>query len=160
VPVLLAPVLGPVVGGYLTTTFAWRALFAINLPLGTAAFILAAAILRGRVEDQPAGEEPASSAQAFDVLGFVLTMVGFTTLVYGLTQAGVHGWSDATADRAIAGGAIALVVVVIVELLAPSPVLDVRLLLNPTFARASVLLWAVAGVYYGSLFLIPFFLEK
>jgi MFS family permease len=73
VPVLLAPVLGPVVGGYLTTAFSWRAIFAINLPLGVAAFILAAVILRGRVEDEPAGEEPASPAHAFDVLGFVLS---------------------------------------------------------------------------------------
>jgi EmrB/QacA subfamily drug resistance transporter len=160
VPVLLAPVLGPVVGGYLTTTFSWRAIFAINLPLGVAACILAAVILRGRAEDEPAGEEPASPAQAFDVLGFVLTMVGFTAVVYGLTQAGVYGWSDASADRALAGGAIALVVLVIVELLAPNPVLDIRLLLNPTFARASAVLWVVVGVFYGSLFLIPYFLEK
>jgi EmrB/QacA subfamily drug resistance transporter len=160
VPVLLAPVLGPVVGGYLTTTFAWRAIFAINLPLGMAACILAAAILRGRVEDEPPGEEPASQAHAFDVLGFVLTMIGFTAVVYGLTQAGVYGWSDATADRALAAGAIALVVLVIVELLVANPVLDVRLFLNPTFARASAALWVVVGIFYGSLFLIPFFLER
>lgn len=56
VPVLLAPALGPVMGGYLTTTFDWRAIFTINLPIGFAALVLGSSLLRGEDQDR-AGDE-------------------------------------------------------------------------------------------------------
>ncbi len=69
VPILLAPAFGPTLGGFLTTTFDWHAIFTINLPIGVIAFTLAAVFLRGRAADRVAmGEEPVAS-RSFDLLG-------------------------------------------------------------------------------------------
>jgi len=156
VPVLLAPVLGPVLGGYLTTAVNWRAIFAINLPIGIAALLLAWLILRPRAAVDQAG----TSSGRFDVLGFILALAGFAILVYGLTQAGIHGWGNATADRAMIVGLVLLAALVVVELRVSNPVLDVRLFLNPTFAKSSVVMWVMVAALFGSLFLIPFFFER
>lgn len=158
IPVLLAPVLGPIVGGYLTTAFQWRAIFTINLPIGGAGFILAMALLRSRSADGPLGLD--GDAQGpFDLLGLTLSTVGFTALVYGLLQAGTQGWSDRMADIAILLGAALIVALVVVEYRMRAPVLDVRLFRINTFAIANVLLWLVVASFYGTLFLIPFYYE-
>jgi EmrB/QacA subfamily drug resistance transporter len=163
VGVLLAPVLGPTIGGYLTTTFDWQAIFIINLPLGALGLVLALLVLQGRAAEQTASgvsSEPTPAHKRFDALGLLLAMAGFTALVYGITQAGSHGWSDATVDRFLLGGAVVLVAFVIVELRVSDPVLDVRLFRSYTFSMANLLNWALGAFIFGSLFLLPFFLES
>src|SRR5258708_30628284 len=88
VPVLLAPAFGPTIGGYLTTTFDWHAIFTINLPVGVIAFVLALFVLRGQGADRAITGEPARDTGRLDAVGLVLAMIGFTLLVYGITQAG------------------------------------------------------------------------
>lgn len=160
VSLLLAPAFGPTVGGYLSTAFDWRAIFIINIPIGIVAFLLASLILRGQSQERDAsgGERP--EKKSFDVLGLLLSMVGFTALVYGITEAGSHGWGDAAVVPYLIGGGIALVAFVIVELLVSDPVMDMRLFLNYTFSVANILMWAVNAVLFGSLFLLPLFFEN
>ena len=114
VPILLAPAFGPTLGGYLTTTFDWHAIFTINIPIGIIAFTLAAIFLRGRAADHAAMGGEIGASQRFDLLGLVLAMGGFTTLVYGITEAGTQGWGDRTVDIYLAVGAILLIAFVIV----------------------------------------------
>jgi EmrB/QacA subfamily drug resistance transporter len=159
VPVLLAPALGPVIGGYLTTVFDWRAIFAINLPLGAISFGLAMALLQSRSQD--IGEdEDAVFGDRLDVPGLILAGVGFTVLVFGLTQAGTHGWSDTLVLGSLLAGILVLIVMALFELRAAEPVLEVRLFVNSTFLRAMAVLWTASAFYYGGLFLIPFFFER
>lgn len=174
VPVLLAPAFGPTIGGYLTKTFDWSAIFIVNVPIGIMALTLAFLVLRGRAADRAAsgGVEPRPGG--FDVLGLLLSMTGFTALVYGISEAGTHGWNDtpferyhlfgvtidATVDRYLLVGGILLVAFIITELLVTDPVIDVRLFLNYTFAMTNLLLWAISGLLFGSLFLIPVFFEQ
>ncbi|HEU5349132.1 MAG TPA: DHA2 family efflux MFS transporter permease subunit, partial [Ktedonobacterales bacterium] len=159
VPILLAPAFGPTLGGYLTTTFDWHAIFTINLPIGVIAFTLAAIFLRGRAADNVAmGGEPAASRR-FDLLGLVLAMGGFTTLVYGITEAGSQGWDNRTVDIYLAIGAVLLIIFVIVELRSSDPVMDMRLFKNYTFTISNVLMWALGAFLFGSLFLLPYFFE-
>jgi EmrB/QacA subfamily drug resistance transporter len=159
VPVLLAPALGPVIGGYLTTAFDWRAIFAINLPLGAISFGLAAVLLQSRSQD--IGEDEVAVSEAgLDLPGLVLAAVGFTVLVYGLTQAGTRGWGDTLVVFSLAAGVLILLVLALFELSTTDPVLDVRLFVNPTFVRAMAVLWTASAFYYGGLFLIPFFFER
>lgn len=156
IPVLLAPVLGPVIGGFLTTAFQWRAIFAINLPIGLAGLMLAIWLLA------PGGTplESEEERHPFDVLGLVLSMSGFTILIYGLLQAGTHGWTSRTAVTALLIGLALILVLGIVEYNTRGPVLDVRLFRVPTFAMANGVLWLVAAGFYGTLFLIPFYFES
>ncbi len=160
VPILLAPAFGPTIGGYLTTTFDWSAIFTVNLPIGVVAFILSLIVLRGRTADREAHGEHELQRKRFDVLGLVLAMAGFTALVYGITQAGTKGWGNATVDRFLITGGVLLVAFVITELLVSDPVMDVRLFLNYTFAMSNLIMWSLGAFLFGSLFLLPFFLEN
>ena len=159
VPVLLAPALGPVIGGYLTASVGWRAIFALNLPLGAFSLVLAGLLLHGRAQD--VGEAPGVGRPArLDLPGLVLAAAAFSALVLGLTQAGTHGWTDRSVSVSIGAGLVVLAALVAVELRVPEPVLDFRLFRNPTFLRSAIILWIVSAFYYGGLFLIPFFLER
>lgn len=124
VSLLLAPAFGPTVGGYLSTAFAWRAIFIINLPIGIVAFLLASIILHGQSQERDASDGERPEKKSFDVLGLLLSMVGFTALVYGITEAGSHGWGDAAVVPYLIGGDIALVAFVIVELLVSDPAIE------------------------------------
>ena len=162
VPVLLAPAFGPTVGGYFTTTFDWHAIFTINLPIGIVAFLLCMIVLRGRAqanESELSGEVPRDAGR-FDVAGLVLSMAGFTALVYGITQAGNSSWTDRTVLLALIGGGVLLVIFTVVELFVSDPVMDVRLFLNYTFASTNMLLWAISAFLFGSLFLLPVFFQQ
>ncbi len=158
VPVLIAPSLGPLIGGYLTTSFSWPAIFVINIPIGLLALAAGAAFLRRRVED--VGNDSVPSTGRFDVPGFLLAIAGFTVLVYGLTEAGINGWGSTTVVRSLVISAVLLAGLVAVELRAENPVLDMRIFRYLTFSRAIILIWVVTAFYYGSLFLIPFYFEK
>src|SRR5438874_2342399 len=158
VPVLLAPAFGPTVGGYLTTTFSWNAIFIINLPLGVITLALASFILRGRAVERQQDEVPVSKGR-FDFMGLALSMIGFTAVVYGISEASSRGWGDGIVLSFLIGGGV-LVAFVITELLVSDPVMDVRLFLNYTFSIANVLTWALSAFLFGSLFLLPFFFER
>lgn len=158
VPLLLGPAFGPVLGGYLATNFSWNAIFTINLPIGVAAFILALIVLRGKAAEATSSDRPAT--KGFDLAGLVLSMAGFSAFVYGLSEAGLRGWSDATVIAFLASGGVLLLAFVLVELRARDPVLDVRLFRSYTFTIANLLQWASVAILYGSLFLVPVFFEQ
>lgn len=161
VPVLLAPTFGPTLGGYLTTTYDWHAIFTINLPIGVVAFVVAAVVLRGRAqasEDAASGEVVPDTGR-FDVLGLVLSMAGFTALVYGISRAGSAGWTDRYVLISLIGGGVLLVLFTVAELLASDPVMDVRLFRNYTFTSTNVLVWAISGFLFGSVYLLPIFFQ-
>ena len=174
VPVLLAPAFGPTIGGFLTTTFDWNAIFTVNLPIGVVAFILGCVVLRGRRADRAEMGEEAPRQGRFDVLGLILAMAGFTALVYGITEAGTYGWNDHIFNtfhlggltlemsvlRYLIVGVVILAVFVVNELLVSDPVMDLRLFTNYTFTMANVLMWGIAAFLFGSLILLPFFFEE
>jgi MFS family permease len=171
VPVLLAPTFGPTVGGWLTTTFDWHAIFFVNLPVGVIALVLGLLVLRGRDGDAtstlqararsaPVAPEPAPARQRLDVLGLVLSMAGFTSLVYGISEAGNTSWTNQTVVVALIVGALLLVAFVVTALRTSDPVLDVRLFRNPTFTMANVLLWSISAFLFSTLFLLPIFFQQ
>jgi EmrB/QacA subfamily drug resistance transporter len=166
VPVLLAPAFGPTIGGYLTTTFDWNAIFTVNIPIGILAVLLGALILRGHRAEQAVGDEPVLQGARFDILGLILSMAGVTALVYGISHAGdlkgtsTLGWTDPTVLAFLIAGGVLLVGFVIVELIVSDPVMDLRLFLNYTFTVANVLMWGISALLFGSLLLIPFFFEN
>jgi EmrB/QacA subfamily drug resistance transporter len=160
IPLLLGPAFGPVLGGYLATNFSWNAIFTINLPIGVVAFILALLVLRGGKAEREASGTGESVGKGFDVLGLLLSMGGFTALVYGISLAGTNGWSDSTVIAYLVAGGVLLVAFTIVELLVKDPVLDIRLFRSYTFSMANFLIWATTAVLFGSIFLLPFFFEN
>src|SRR6266699_465572 len=87
-------------------------------------------------------------------------MVGFSVLIYGITEAGSKGWGNATVLPFILGGVAALLAFIVVELRVSDPVIDLRLFASYTFTTSNIVLWVVSGVFFGSLFLLPLFFEN
>ncbi len=165
VPVLLAPAFGPTIGGYFTQTFDWRAIFLINLPVGVLAFLGCLFVLHGgareRAESGLAGTEAEASARKrFDIVGLALSMIGFTALVYGISEAAITSWTDQKVVIALVVGGVMLVGFVINELLVSDPVMDVRLFRIYTFTAANVLTWVVSGFLFASIYLLPIFFQN
>src|SRR5258706_4277537 len=161
IPMMMAPAFGPTVGGYLSTSFTWNAIFTINIPIGVVALVLAILVLPGRKADSENQAGPAPEGRkSFDILGLALVMVGFSALVYGITEAGSKGWGNSTVLTFILVGAAVLVTFIVVELRVSDPVLDLRLFANYTFTITNIVLWVIAGVLFGSLFLLPLFFEN
>jgi EmrB/QacA subfamily drug resistance transporter len=156
VPLLLGPAFGPTLGGYLATNYSWNAIFFINLPIGVVAFILTLLVLH----DDKIGDEANTASKGFDILGLVLSMTAFTTLVYGINQAGSHGWGDTSVISFLAVGSVLMIAFVIVELRVKDPVMDIRLFRSYTFTMANILQWATVAVLFGSLFILPLFFES
>jgi EmrB/QacA subfamily drug resistance transporter len=161
VPVLLAPAFGPTIGGFFTQTFDWRAIFLINLPVGVIAFIGSLVVLHGGEQERAeSGLSGTPASRRFDAVGLVLSMVGFTSLVYGISEAALSSWSDRKVVISLVVGGVLLVAFVINELLVSDPVMDIRLFRNYTFAAANVLTWVVSGFLFASLYLLPIFFQN
>src|SRR6185437_15870271 len=160
VPVLLAPVFGPTLGGLLTKYYDWRSIFTVNLPIGVVVFILGLLMLRGHQKEVALGDEvPAGMQKGFDFVGLALAIGGTVGLVYGINQAGSNGLSDLSVWPYLAAGGVLLVAFVIYELFQSDPVMDVRLFRIYSFSMANVLTWLLSGFLFGSLFLLPIFFE-
>ena len=150
VPTLMAPALGPVVGGLLVDGLSWRWIFFINLPIGVAALLIGALFL-------PRGSEHLPGR--FDLPGFLLAGIGFPMFMYALSTGSSSGWGSAPALATGLGGAVLLVIFVVVELRVAEPMLNLRIYADRLFRTTNVQL-AVAGAgFVGTLFLVPLLLQ-
>ena len=143
-PALVAPVLGPPIGGFITTHFGWRWIFYLNVPLGLAALIAAWFVIPDARGD---------ANRRFDVLGFVLCGAGTFASLTGLERidAGVDAWSVG-----LLVGGVALIAAAIVHLRRTDvPLMDLKSFSIPTF-RASIRGGSISRMAIGSApFLLP-----
>ncbi len=128
IPALLGPMLGPPVGGFITTYFQWRYIFWINVPLG----ILGVTLVTLFIENVKVPD-----VEPLDWRGFLLSGVGLASLVFGLTIIGRGFVSPLVVALLVAGGATLIALYVVHARHAASPILDLTLLRVPTF-RVSV----------------------
>ncbi|MEW9533513.1 MDR family MFS transporter [Microbispora sp. NPDC049125] len=151
IPAMLAPALGPVLGGLLLDHLAWRWMFYVNVPVCAAALLLAARLL------PPDGER--ATAGRLDTLGLALLSPGLAALVYGLAQAGEGaGPGDARVVWGVAGGLALLAAFVVHSLRSGDRALvNVRLFADRAFGTsAGALLFYSVGMF-GMLILVPLY---
>ncbi|TYR65947.1 MFS transporter [Streptomyces parvus] len=149
-----AGLLAPVFGGVLAETFGWRAVFAVNLPLGVAAWVLAVRVLPHA--PGTAGETSRSPART-DWLGSLLLMLGLGTATLLMLRSGDTPWSGQ--DTAVLLTACAaLAAFLAVQLKVPAPTLELRMFGSPAFSGAmlAVLLSRVLTIG-GSVYLVLYF---
>jgi EmrB/QacA subfamily drug resistance transporter len=146
VPAMLGPLLGPPLGGFITTYFSWRWIFWINVPFGILGVFLASRFIENiREHDVP----------EFDLKGFVLSGVGLAAFAFGLTTVGQGLLPPAVSGGLLVIGAVGIYAYVRHARTAPSPPLDLKLLSIPTF-RASVGGGALFRIGIGAMpFLLP-----
>ncbi len=154
IPILIAPALGPTLGGYIVTYAGWPLIFYINLPIGILGIVLGVLLLR---EYRPEGRS------RFDFPGFVFSAVGLASVLYALSDASTDGWGSSKVLGFLVVGLLALVIFVIVELMTASrgrqPLLDLRIFANGPFATANIANVLVTFALFGGLFLVPIYLQ-
>ncbi|WP_199194703.1 DHA2 family efflux MFS transporter permease subunit [Phyllobacterium phragmitis] len=149
----LTTALGPILGGFILSTFgdtAWRAIFAVNLPLG----MLVIALLLRVPADKP------SRPRHLDLAGVILATIAFGGLAYGLSAAGAEkdGSTAAPVFVSIATGAIALVVFLVWELRQREPMVKLSLFRSRAFSGANVATFFLYFALSGVLFYLPMLL--
>jgi len=153
--VVVAPVLGPTLGGYLTDTYSWRWAFYINIPIG----ILAILLIMRFVEDPPYIKN--AKPGRIDAIGLGLLAVWLGALQIILDKGQEDDWFGATWIR---WAAFILVVgfvgFLIRELTAKKPLVDLRVFRHRNFAIGSVLIALFGGAIYGLITLLPLFYQE
>ena len=153
VPLMIAPVLGPVLGGYLVTYFGWQWAFFINVPLGVVAVAIAQKVL------EPTPGQPQTR---FDTAGFLTAASGAALLLYAASGV-TSGAAGARNILLLAAGIVLLLAFVAVEVFrvrhGQQPLLDLRRFKDRTFTLSIVALICQTFVVFGFLFLIPIYLQ-
>jgi EmrB/QacA subfamily drug resistance transporter len=151
IPVVGGPAFGPTLGGYIVTHLDWRWVFLVNLPVGVLAVSMAAALLRPSA--------PRSDAR-LDVLGAVLSSIGFGAILYGLSRVSQDGWGSLTVRGMVGVGLTSLVAFGAYEVTRDEPLLDVRLFALPQFLVANVVTWVGSVALLGAEFMLPLYLQN
>ncbi len=153
VGLMVAPVIGPTLGGWITDTYSWRWCFYINLPFG----ILAALMALRFVHEPPAAARVRTRP---DWTGMALLVIGIGAAQIVLDRGERADWFDAGWVWALTATAIvALAVFVAWELRTPEPVVKLRLLRDRGFAVGCMLISCMAFILFGSLALWPLYLQ-
>jgi EmrB/QacA subfamily drug resistance transporter len=153
IPMLLAPIAGPILGGWLIGTSSWRWIFLINLPIGLVTIVLAAIVFP---RDHPARSE------TFDVIGALLLSPGLATFLFAVSSIPGRG---TVADRhvlipAAIGLALNAAFVVHAWHRADHPLIDLRLFRNPVLTQANVTMLVFAVAFFGAGLLLPSYLQQ
>ena len=151
IALVVAPALGPILGGWLVDIQLWRAIFFVNVPIGILGVILGSRFLLDfRVDRHP----------IFDPLGLITAVLGFGSLLYAATLAESNGWTGAGTLTALSIGLVAISASVVVELyVAKEPMLNLRLFANPTFLKAGLIGYVATVALFGAEFLMPIYLQ-
>jgi DHA2 family multidrug resistance protein len=151
--IVVAPMLGPVLGGWLTDNYSWRWVFYINIPVG----ILSIIMTRMFIFDPPYIRRTTSKV---DTWGIGMLAVGIGALQIVLDKGQQEDWFSSAWIKSLAAlAAIMLITFVIHELRTKDPVLHLRVFKERTYATGVFLMTTLGFVLYGSLVLLPLFLQ-
>ncbi|WP_405137729.1 DHA2 family efflux MFS transporter permease subunit [Nocardia sp. NBC_01388] len=152
VPMLLGPIAGPILGGWLIDSFSWHWIFLINVPIGIIALALAWIVFDA---DRP---EPSES---FDFLGMLLASPGLALFLFGVSS--IPGEGTVLAAKVLIPaiiGALLLVAFVFHALRTEHPLIDLHLFQNKSLRYAVMTMTLFAMAFFGSGLLLPSYLQQ
>ena len=141
---------GPSLGGWLTESFSWRAVFYINVPVGLLAWGLSWRFIPR--------DQPNAGAEQFDRAGAAVFMAGLIALLLGLNQGSTWGWTSPAILGLLSSAVILLGVFLVIERRAAAPMLDLSLFRRRTFSASTASAVLNYMCVYTVLFLLPFYL--
>ncbi len=150
-PMLLGPVLGPTLGGYLVEYVDWRFIFTLNLPVGALGLLLGATLLR---------ETERRSDLKLDVRGFLFSGTGFASLLYALSEAPTEGWDDPFIVGLLTLGGVCLLAWLWTELTVDQPLVELRVFKSGTYSLATFINFIITTGLFSSMFLLPIFFQN
>src|SRR5215831_9154409 len=151
--IVVAPILGPVLGGWLTDSYSWRWVFYINIPVGIASIVMTQLY----IFDPPYLR---AESRKVDYWGIGMLAVGIGTLQFVLDKGQQEDWfSSSTITTLAIISATTLIALVIHELTTSDPIVDLRVFKARSYAVGVFLMTIVGFVLYGSMVLLPIMLQ-
>jgi EmrB/QacA subfamily drug resistance transporter len=151
VPMLMGPIIGPILGGWLVDDVSWRWIFYVNIPVGAVALVAASRLLP---RDRPAAHE------RLDTLGLLLLSPGLAAFVYGLAETSSSGGLGATkAWLPMVVGAALIGSFISHAARHAWPLIDVKLFKNRTMSASSLTTFSFALAMFGAMFLLPLYYQ-
>jgi EmrB/QacA subfamily drug resistance transporter len=148
--IVVAPAVGPTLGGYLVEYIDWRLIFYINVPIGILGTIAAVAVFpRIRPTSWP----------RFDVWGFVTIACGLFAMLLAFSEGQDWGWGGYRIMALLVSGALSLALFVIIELEVDSPLIDMRIFTSYAYSLSLVLLGVAVTGLFSALYFIPQYLQ-
>jgi DHA2 family multidrug resistance protein len=152
--VVCAPIIGPTLGGWITDNYSWRWIFYINLPVGALAWFL----IEMLVEDPPYIR--AARPPRIDFLGFGLLALWIGCLQIALDKGQQEDWLSSPFIRVLLiGFVLGLALFIFREVMTDHPLIDLRVLKNRNFLTGTALMMVMGAILYGSIALLPLFLQ-
>jgi len=152
--VIVAPILGPTLGGWITDNYSWRWIFYINVPVGIFAILMTQAV----IEDPPYIRN--ARVERADFLGFSFLAIWLGTLQIILDKGQEEDWFGSTWISWFAAiSAACFVAFVVRELRVTHPIVNLRVLKNRNFSAGILLITCLGGVLYGTTAALPIFLQ-
>jgi len=148
---IVAPSIGPTLGGYLVQYISWRWIFTINVPIGIIGTFLAVAVLP---------EFPRHSAGKFDLTGAVTSAIGLFCLLFALSEGQDWGWGSLPIVLLLYFSFAFLGLFIFHELTTEEPLLDLRIFKYPTFTIGNIMLIIITVGMFGGLFYVPLYLQS
>jgi MFS transporter, DHA2 family, multidrug resistance protein len=153
---IVAPTIGPTLGGWITFNYSWRWIFFINLPVGLFTLFLVYRL----VEDPPHLGGLKAAGIKLDYIGIALLTLGVGALQVMLDRGQEDDWFGSGFITTMAFTAVAcLVALVIWEWFQKAPIVDVRMFKNSNFAKANLMIFMLGFAYFSSLVMVPLFLQ-
>jgi EmrB/QacA subfamily drug resistance transporter len=151
IPTVVAPALGPILGGWLVDSVTWRAIFWVNIPIGIIGFAFSLLFLREHTEER---------AGAFDGWGFVLSGAGLALVLFALSRGPNSGWTSPIVLASGVIGTLCFVMLVVVELRIREPMLQLRLFANRLFRTSNLAFFMAMASLLSQFLLLTLFLQQ
>lgn len=150
VAMILAPAVGPTLGGYLVQYVDWRFIFYINVPIGIFGFFGSLAYLPS-LKTKLAGR--------FDVAGFVTSAIGLFSLLFALSEGQTWGWTSEGVVLFFYAAVASLALFVYIEVTTETPLLDLKVFRYGQFTLSLIVMAVVMVALYSGIFYVPLFLQ-
>jgi len=151
IAMLVAPAIGPTLGGYLVEYVSWRWIFTVNLPLGAIGLLLAVFVLP-EIRSRDPGP--------FDVPGALAAAAGLFCLLLAVSKSSDWGWGSEPTVLLLAVSFFSFALFAVVELTTDRPLLDLRVFRHASFTMANLMIVVISISMFSALFYIPLFLQR
>ncbi|MDA1476115.1 DHA2 family efflux MFS transporter permease subunit [Bacillus changyiensis] len=148
---MFAPAVGPTLSGWVIEHYSWRIMFYGLVPVGIIVIICGVVLFKNITAPQKI---------KLDQTGALLSIIGFASLLYGVSEAGTDGWDDPIVLATMIIGVIGITAFVIQQLKSKEPMLDFRVFKYDMFSLSSVINAIITVALYTGMFLLPIYLQN